>query len=154
MARKQRPMMLCGMPLHPSWEMLINMLHVSKPTFFHFLPSSLHTNQSTLCFWLMTFAYWSMSSLLTPFEWTWFCVLHCFEDSHNNGGSSKKKILSKSIPCKTCLSFSWLSFLGVYINKLIIFFIIMLAWHELQKAPKALLFWFCVHFTSKGCQWC
>jgi hypothetical protein len=86
----------------------------------------------------MTFAYWLMLSLLTPFEWIWFCVLYCFEDGHNNWGSSKKKDFIKINTLQTCLSFSLLRSLGVYINKLIIFFIIMLAWHELQKALEVL----------------
>jgi hypothetical protein len=33
------------------------------------------------------------------------------------------------------------------------FFIIVLTWHGLQRALKALLFWFCVHFIGKGCKW-
>jgi len=141
MARKgQRPMMLCGMPLHPSWEMLINMLRVSIPTFFHFLASNPNTNQLTLCFWLTTFAYWSMSSLLNPF---WMDLILCvalFRGWPQQWWLKQKKDLIKINSLQTCLSFSLLlRSLGVYVNKLIIFFIIMLAWHELQKAPEALL---------------
>jgi hypothetical protein len=41
---------------------------------------------------------------------------------------------------QTCLSFLPLRYLGVYINKLIIFFIIVLICHELQRALEAFLF--------------
>jgi hypothetical protein len=50
-----------------------------------------------------------------------------------------------------CLSLSSLKSLGFYIKKLTIFFIVVLTWHELQRTPKALLFWFYVHFTSTRC---
>jgi hypothetical protein len=41
--------------------------------------------------------------------------------------------------------------LGAYIKKLTFFFIVVLTWHELQRALQALLFWFCVHFIGKQC---
>lgn len=54
------------------------MLHTNKPTLLCHLPFRFHVSKSTLCFWLMVFMCWLMSSLLTPFKCTWFCVLHCF----------------------------------------------------------------------------
>ncbi len=50
-----------------------------------------------------------------------------------------------------CLSLSSLKTLGAYIKKLTFFFIVVLTWHELQRALQALLFWFCVHFIGKQC---
>jgi len=142
MARKgQRPMMLCGMPLHSSWEMLVNMLCVSRPTFFHFLPPNPHTSQSTLCFWLMTLI------LCVALFWGW----------PQQWWLKQKKDSMKINTLQTCLFFSLLRFLGVYINKLIIFFIIMLAWHELQKAlevpPLLILYAFYKQRVSVMLQW-
>jgi hypothetical protein len=58
---------------------------IVKDVCFHvahiLLPPTLQfdANRLTLCFQLMVFACWLMSSLLIPFEWTWFCTLHYFE---------------------------------------------------------------------------
>jgi hypothetical protein len=42
--------------------------------FFCLLPFNPRVSGLTLCFWLMVFAHWPMSSLLTPLEWMVFCA--------------------------------------------------------------------------------
>jgi hypothetical protein len=85
-------------PLHPSWEMLIRMLCASKLTFFHLPPSIPIANKLTLCFRLMAFTHWPMSSLLIPLELTWVHTLHCFGSDCDNG--NKRRISLKLVPCK------------------------------------------------------
>jgi len=51
----------------------------ANPQFFHLPPSSPLANKLTLCFQLMAFACWLMSSLFIPFGLIWFHALHCFE---------------------------------------------------------------------------
>jgi hypothetical protein len=116
------------------------MLHVNKPTFFCLLPSNLHANGLTLCFQLMVFACWLMSSLLTPFVWTWFCMLHYFGGWPQWWQFKQRKDFIEITIQQTCFSLLPLRYSGVYINKSIIFFIIVLIWHELQSPLEAFLF--------------
>jgi hypothetical protein len=91
-----------------------------------------------------------MSSILTPFEWTWFHTLHCLWGWPQWWWLIQKKDFIEIDTLQTYFSLLPLRYLGVYINKLTIFFIIK--WHGLQRALKALFFQFCVCFTSKGYQ--
>jgi hypothetical protein len=79
---------------------------------------------STLCFWLMTFAPWPMSSLLNQLEWTSFCVLHCFMRWPWQWQFKQRKDFIEIGTLQTCFSLLLLRSLGVYINKLMIFFIL------------------------------
>jgi hypothetical protein len=140
-------MMLCGMHLHPSWETLVLTLCANKPTFFHLLPSSPPACRLTLCFWLMAFAHWPMLSLLIPIRLTWFRALHCFRGWLWRWWQRKDFIEFDIL--QTYFSFWPLRYLGVYTNKLIIFFIDMLTWHGQWRAIKTLFFWFWRQFISR-----
>lgn len=128
------------------------MLRVNKPTFFCLLPSNLHANGLTQCFRLMVSTFWLMSSFLTPFMWTWFCMLHYFGGWSQWWQFRQKKDFIEIVTLQICFPFLPLRYSGVYINKSRIFFIVVLIWHELQRPLEAFLFRFCMHFIGRGYQ--
>jgi hypothetical protein len=149
--KRWHPMMSCKMFLHPLQEMHVFMVCMSRFTFFHHLPFNPHVNELTFCFWLMTFTPWPMSSLLTWLEWTLFHLLHCFMRWSWRWQLKQRRDF---IEISTLhMFFSLLPFrsLGVYINKLTIFFIIVLTWHGQERYLEAFFFWFCVHFIGRRC---
>ncbi len=78
---------------------------------------------------------------------------HCIisGDGHDGGNFMQRKDFIKIGTLQTCFSFLPLRYLGVYINKLIIFFIVVLIWHELQRPLETFFFWFCMRFIGRGC---
>ncbi len=55
---------------------------------------------------------------------------------------------------QTSFSFQPQKSLVVCISKPMVFFIDVPTWHGALRALRAFLFWFCIHFTFKACQWC
>ncbi len=93
--------------------------------FFHPLPSSPYVNGSTLCFRLMAYAHRLMLPLLTALEWTWFCMLHCLVRWLQWWRIKQRKDFIKIGTLHTCFSLLPLRFMGVHINKLTFFSIIV-----------------------------
>jgi hypothetical protein len=82
---------------HVSFEWI----HVILPLF-----KKLFTDGLTSCYRVMTFALWSMLSLLIPFQHGFFCMLFHLASGPNGGGSNKKWTLPWLTPsgCISCLS--------------------------------------------------
>jgi hypothetical protein len=70
----------------------------------------------------------------------------------DSGSSGEGRILLQLLPNRHVSSSCHRGFFDVFTNSPTIFFINVLTWNGQQRAPEALLYWFCIPFTNKECQ--